>query len=102
MQESDPATPTFFLPILVLVIIQLGKVVREADLTTIVKEEHPPLLISPIISILFASIRWLIWGLWTTIIFKLISNSYEARLQSWFYEKLKPVLQRLTIYREKP
>ncbi len=93
MPETGSTASTFFLPVLILVIVQFAKVAREADLTTIVKEEHPPLLISPITSILFAIIRGITWGLFTSLVVKLVSDSIEARLQSIFYERLRPLLE---------
>lgn len=93
MQEASSAGYTFFLPVLILIVVQLAKVAQEADVQESVSDEHPPLLISPVVGIIFSVFRWMIVGIAGAVILKLLSDSLEARIQRWHYEKLQPVLE---------
>lgn len=92
MQGTSSAAYTFFLPILILIVIQLAKVAQEANVQESVSDEHPPLLISPVVGIIFSIFRWMVVGIAGAIILKLLSDSLEARIQAWYYERLKSVL----------
>lgn len=93
MAETNSASYTFFLPILILIVIQLAKVAQDAEVSEFVSNEHSPLLISPVVGVVFATIRWIIIGLTSAVILKLLSDSLEARLQAWYYERLTPLLE---------
>lgn len=75
-----------------LIVIQLAKVAQEANVQESVSDEHPPLLISPVVGIIFSIFRWMVVGIASAIVLKLLTDSLEARIQAWYYERLKPVL----------
>lgn len=83
MQETNSSAQTFFLPIVILVVIQLANVAREAKVDKSVGEEHPPLLISSLINMIFSVFRWIVVGIAGAIILKLISDSFQADQGSW-------------------
>lgn len=51
MTQSNPAPNlTFFLPVLIIVVLEMCKVARDIDLRKLIEEGHKPLLLTPIFS----------------------------------------------------
>jgi len=58
-----------------------------------VNEEHHPLWSSRIIGMQFTCIRWIILSGVSIIVFKLLSDSIEARIQAWYYDNFEPAFR---------